>query len=130
MTSTSPSSVRSATSSPSPTAPTIAPIGAIVDAPDDEPGYQSYGITQADNDEINGIEDFAGKNVCFVDPGSTSGFLYPSAGLLDAGIDPETDVTPVFAGGHDASVISVKNGDCDAGFAYDTMVTQQLIDSR
>ncbi len=35
----------------------------------------------------------------------------------------------MFAGGHDASVISVKNGDCDAGFAYDSMVTQQLIDS-
>ena len=107
----------------------IAPIGAIVDAPDAEPGYQSYGIARADNDEINSLEDFAGRNICFVDPGSTSGFLYPSAGLLDVGIDPETDVTPVFAGGHDASVISVKNGDCDAGFAYDSMVTQQLIDS-
>jgi len=107
----------------------IAPIGAIVDAPDAEPGYQSYGIAGADNDEINSLEDFAGRNICFVDPGSTSGFLYPSAGLLDVGIDPETDVTPVFAGGHDASVISVKNGDCDAGFAYDSMVTQQLIDS-
>jgi phosphonate transport system substrate-binding protein len=107
----------------------IAPVGAIVDAPDATPGYQSYGFTLSSNDEINAIEDFAGKNICFVDPGSTSGFLYPSAGLIEAGIDPETGVTPVFAGGHDASVLSVKNGDCDAGFAYDTMVTQQLIDS-
>lgn len=107
----------------------IAPVGAIVDAPDAEPGYQSYGIALADNDEINSIEDFAGTNVCFVDPGSTSGFLYPSAGLLDVGIDPETGVTPVFAGGHDASVISVANGDCDAGFAFDAMVTTTLIES-
>jgi phosphonate transport system substrate-binding protein len=107
----------------------IAPIGAIVDAPDATPGYQSFGFALSSNDEINTIEDFAGRNICFVDPGSTSGFLYPSAGLIEAGIDPETGVTPVFAGGHDASVLSVTNGDCDAGFAYDTMVTQQLIDS-
>jgi phosphonate transport system substrate-binding protein len=107
----------------------IAPVGAMVGDPDEEPGYQSYGITLASNDEINSIEDFAGRNVCFVDPGSTSGFLYPSAGLLDADIDPEADVTPVFAGGHDASVLSVKNGDCDAGFAYDAMVTTTLIES-
>ena len=107
----------------------IAPIGALVDAPDAEPGYQSYGIARADNDEINSIEDFAGKNVCFVDPGSTSGFLYPSAGLLEVGIDPETGVNPVFAGGHDASVISVANGDCDAGFAFDSMVTTTMVES-
>lgn len=107
----------------------IAPIGALVDAPEAEPGYQSYGIALADNGEINSLEDFAGQNVCFVDPGSTSGFLYPSAGLLEAGIDPETGVTPVFAGGHDASVLSVANGDCDAGFAFDAMVTTTLIES-
>lgn len=107
----------------------IAPIGALIGEPGEEPGYQSYGIARADNDEINSLEDFAGRNVCFVDPGSTSGFLYPSAGLLDVGIDPETGVTPVFAGGHDASVISVKNGDCDAGFAFDAMVDTQLIES-
>jgi len=105
----------------------IRPVGAMVDAPDEEPGYQSYGITQGDNDEINAIEDFEGKTVCFVDPGSTSGFLYPSAGLIEAGIDPDTDITPTFAGGHDASAISVANGDCEAGFAFDTMVSETLI---
>lgn len=108
---------------------TIEPVGALIDGPDATPGYRSYGITRADNDEISSLEDFAGKNVCFVDPGSTSGFLYPSAGLLEVGIDPETGVSPVFAGGHDASVISVKNGDCDAGFAFDTMVDVELIES-
>lgn len=107
----------------------IEPIGALVDGPDEEPGYQSYGITQGDNDEINSLADFEGKNVCFVDPASTSGFLYPSAGLLEAGIDPEADVNPTFAGGHDASAISVANGDCEAGFAFDTMVTQQLVEN-
>ncbi len=103
--------------------------GVMTDAPDAEPGYQSYGITRADNAEITSIEDFAGKTVCFVDPASTSGFLYPSEGLLSAGIDPESGVTPVFAGGHDASVLAVKNGDCDAGFAFDAMVETNLIES-
>lgn len=95
----------------------------------EEPSYRSYGLTQAGNDEISSIEDFAGRDVCFVDPGSTSGFLFPSAGLLGAGIDPESGVQGTFAGGHDASAISVANGTCEAGFAYDTMVTNQLIEA-
>ena len=103
--------------------------GVMTEGPDIEPGYQSYGIARADNDEINGITDFAGKKVCFVDPGSTSGYLYPIQGLIVNNIDPETGVTPVFAGGHDASVLSVKNGDCDAGFAFDAMVDKNLIDA-
>lgn len=102
--------------------------GVMTDGPDIEPGYQSYGVALASNGGINGIEDFAGKKVCFVDPASTSGFLYPSEGLLSAGIDPETGVTPVYAGGHDASVLAVKNGDCDAGFAFDSMVDKNLIE--
>lgn len=93
----------------------------------EEPAYRSYGIAQAGNDDINSIEDFEGRNVCFVDPGSTSGFLFPSAGLLEAGIDPESGVQGTFAGGHDASALSVANGTCEAGFAYDSMLTKQLI---
>lgn len=104
----------------------ISPIGALVDDPDEKPGYQAYGIVKAGS-TITDLAGFAGKKVCFVDPGSTSGFLYPSAGLLELGIDPKSDVTPVFAGGHDASVISVNNGDCEAGFAFDAMVDSILI---
>ncbi|UZN02874.1 phosphate/phosphite/phosphonate ABC transporter substrate-binding protein [Cellulomonas sp. S1-8] len=103
-------------------------LGSLVDAPEDEPGYQSYGIVKAGSD-ITDLAGFAGKTVCFVDPTSTSGLLYPSAGLLELGIDPEDDVTPVFAGGHDASALSVADGTCDAGFAYDTMVDHELIEA-
>lgn len=107
---------------------TVSPIGAFIDAPGEEPGYTSYGITRPDSG-ITSIADFAGRNVCFVEPSSTSGFLYPSAGLIEAGIDPETGLTPVFAGAHDASVLEVAAGRCDAGFAFDTMVDTQLIES-
>ncbi|MGH8934258.1 MAG: phosphate/phosphite/phosphonate ABC transporter substrate-binding protein [Egibacteraceae bacterium] len=107
----------------------ITPVAGALDGPGEEPGYQSYGITQGDNAEVDGLEDFAGRRVCFVDPGSTSGFLYPSAGLLQAGIDPETGIEPVFAGGHDASALSVANGDCEVGFAFDDMVDMRLIET-
>lgn len=104
----------------------IAPVGAMVDGPDEEPGYQSYGIVPAGSD-ITELGQFAGRNVCFVDPGSTSGFLYPSAGLLAEGIDPEEGVNATFAGGHDASAIAVATGQCEAGFAFDAMVEEIAI---
>lgn len=99
----------------------IEPIVAILDDPDSEASYQSYAIAHIDSD-IESLEDLAGRDVCFVDPGSTGGYLWPSAGLLEVGIDPETDVNGIFAGGHDASVLSVVNQDCEAGFAFDEMV--------
>ncbi|CAN5252128.1 phosphate/phosphite/phosphonate ABC transporter substrate-binding protein [soil metagenome] len=100
-------------------------VASTVEDPEEEPGYHSFGIVPPGSD-IHSIEDFAGKTVCFVDPSSTSGFLFPSAGLLDAGIDPEGDIQSVFAGGHDVSALSVSKGDCEAGFADDTRVGQQL----
>lgn len=109
----------------------VSVAGVMTDGPDIEPGYRSYAITRPGSG-ITSIEDFEGKNICFVDPGSTSGFLFPSEGLLSIGLDPSetsTDINPTFAGGHDASAISVANGDCDAGFAYDSMVTSQLVSS-
>jgi phosphonate transport system substrate-binding protein len=106
----------------------ISPVAAYIDAAGQEPGYTSYGITRPGSG-IESIEDFAGKKICFVEPNSTSGYLYPTAGLLDAGIDPTTGITPVFAGSHDASVLEVAAGRCDAGFAFDSMVDTQLIQS-
>lgn len=106
----------------------VIPLGTLADSADETPGYQSYGIVNPDSG-ITDIAGFAGKNVCFVDPTSTSGYLFPSAGLLEEDIDPETGVTPIMAGGHDASALSVADGTCDAGFAYDTMVTEELIES-
>lgn len=113
----------------------ITPLGAVVGEKGEEPGYQSYGIAKADNAAINGLPDFKGKKVCFVDPGSTSGFLYPTAGLIEAGViksgseaDISAALTPIYAGAHDASVLAVNAGDCDAGFAQDSMVDSTLIE--
>lgn len=91
-----------------------------------QPGYQSYAITRPGTG-IDSLADFHGKKVCFVDPTSTSGYLYPTAGLIKAGVNPKTDIRPVMAGGHDAAALGVASGQCDAGFAFDTMVDRQLI---
>lgn len=91
-----------------------------------KPGYKSFGITEPGS-EIRSLADFRGKKVCFVDPTSTSGYLYPTAGLMEAGVDPKKDIQPVYSGGHDAAALAVASGECAAGFAYDTMVERQLV---
>jgi phosphonate transport system substrate-binding protein len=100
----------------------ITPISSIITAEGQEPGYYSEAIVPKGSD-ISSIKDFKGKKVCFVDPSSTSGYLFPSYNLLKAGVDPKSDVTPVFAGKHDVSVQKVGAGtECDAGFAEDSEV--------
>jgi phosphonate transport system substrate-binding protein len=100
----------------------LTPISSIVTTEGQEPGYFSQAIVPADSD-IETVADMEGKKVCFVDPSSTSGYLFPSYNLLEAGVDPEADVTPVFAGKHDVSVQKVGEGvECEAGFAEDSEV--------
>lgn len=89
------------------------------------PGYKSYGITWTGS-PIKTLAGFRGKKICFVDHNSTSGYLYPSAGLLDIGIDPSRDIIPIFAGHHDSSVFAVANHQCDAGFVFDTGVDELI----
>jgi phosphonate transport system substrate-binding protein len=111
----------------------IKPLGALAGKKGEPSGYHALGITQGGNTGVNDIKDFAGKDTCFVDPGSTSGFLYPSAGLIEAGVaasGTEADISaalqPIYAGGHDAAALSVKNGDCEVGFAMQSMVEETL----
>ncbi len=59
------------------------------------------------------------QTVAFVDPNSTSGFLFPAVQLSDMGIDTESDVNGLFVGGHDAAVLAVYAGDTRFGVSYD-----------
>ncbi len=90
------------------------------------PSYRSYLVAKADS-PINSINDVKGKKLCFVDTASTSGYLYPQLGLKEANI-ASTDYTQVLSGGHDKSVVAVKAGTCDAGFAFDDMVDKTAVD--
>lgn len=99
----------------------------------EEPTYRSIILTQADNDEIQDLEDVEGKTFSFVDPSSTSGYLYPMKMLKDAGVDPEKDLAESrFAGGHDASILAIQSGNVDAGASWDgqleTMIEAGAVD--
>ena len=90
----------------------------------DEDGYLFCNGVQDATDASDGpsgadkLPLLAGQTVSFVDQGSTSGYLIPSLQLLEAGVDPVDDINVVFAGGHDASVQAVYDGDAVVGTSY------------
>jgi phosphonate transport system substrate-binding protein len=61
----------------------------------------------------------AGTTVSFVEQTSSSGYIFPATVFLTQGLDPESDIDPIFAGSHDASVIAVCNGDAEVGVSFD-----------
>lgn len=77
------------------------------------PNYFSV-ISVKKGNGIASIEDLKGKSFAFVDPASTSGYLIPSSELLNAGIDPNTDMETIFAGSHPTSALALWNGKVDA----------------
>ena len=84
--------------------------------------YRSVIIARKDHG-VRGLRDLAGKTFAFVDPSSTSGHLFPKAGLIKAGYDPDTYFSRViFSGGHDASAIAVQNGKVDAAAVADALL--------
>jgi phosphonate transport system substrate-binding protein len=94
----------------------------------EEPGYYSVAIANP-TAGVTTLEDYAGKSVCFVSETSTSGYLFPSKALLEAGVDPAADITPVFAGKHDASAEKIEAGtECVAGFAEDAVADPLVAD--
>lgn len=66
------------------------------------------------------IEDLKGKTIAWVDPSSTSGHIFPKAELIEKKkINPDQFFKrQVFAGAHDAVVLSVLNGTVDAGATF------------
>lgn len=60
-----------------------------------------------------------GESVAFVDPSSTSGYLFPAVQLMERDMDPERDVDGIYVGGHDAAVLAVYAGDTRFGVSYD-----------
>ena len=99
---------------------TVAVLASAKDTPDPV-GAKSIAITAADNAEVNSVADFAGKDVCFVDAASTSGYLFPLALLNDNGLGPD-DFNLIFAGGHDTVFFGLLDGSCEVGFANELII--------
>ncbi|MEP0814232.1 MAG: phosphate/phosphite/phosphonate ABC transporter substrate-binding protein [bacterium] len=82
------------------------------------PYYYGQLIVRSDS-PIQTLADCRGKRFAWVDPTSTSGYLYPRAMLKAAGIDPDKDLgDSVATGSHDSVVISVLQGSVDVGACY------------
>jgi phosphonate transport system substrate-binding protein len=85
----------------------------------DRPYYRSEIIVPTASG-ITTIADLRGKRFAFVDPASTSGYLFPLAALKKAGYDPAKFFgQTVFAGSHNNVVLAVYQGRVDGGAAYD-----------
>ncbi|HJP70383.1 MAG TPA: phosphate/phosphite/phosphonate ABC transporter substrate-binding protein [Candidatus Limnocylindria bacterium] len=61
----------------------------------------------------------SGTTMSFVEQTSASGYIFPATVLLTEGLNPESDIEPLFAGSHDASVIAVCEGDAEVGVSFD-----------
>lgn len=84
-----------------------------------QPSYRAIIIARKDS-PITSLETLNGRTFAFVDPGSTSGFMVPSAAFKKAGISPEKDFKQVmYSGGHDATIVAVGEGKVDAGCVAD-----------
>lgn len=81
------------------------------------PYYMSQFVARNDSG-ISSLDDLAGKRIAFVDPSSTSGYLFPAAHLVGLGYDIDADFEIVFAGGHDKSLQAIINGDVDAAVMF------------
>ena len=73
---------------------------------------------------IQRVEDLRGKTVAFVDPASSSGYIYPMVLLIKQGLvrdrDPKSFFKDaLFAGTHEAALHSVLRGRVDAAASFD-----------
>lgn len=80
---------------------------------------------------ISSLEGLRGKTIAFVDPGSTSGYVYPMVMLIKKGLvanrDPKTFFKEaMFAGTHEAALLALLNGSVDAVASFDLAPQQYL----
>ena len=73
---------------------------------------------------IRRVEDLRGKTVAFVDPASSSGYIYPMVLLMKQGLvrerDPKTFFKDaLFSGTHEAALQAVLHGRVDAAASFD-----------
>lgn len=99
-------------------------IAALARSAEGSPSFTTYGVARADDSSINSLSDISGKTVCYSDPASTAGYLFPAKAISEAGLNPNAetteDFTAVFTGLFSLQpAISVYNGDCDLGFVPD-----------
>lgn len=87
--------------------------------------YNSIILVRKDSGIVN-LQDLRGHTFAFIDPASTSGYLFPLAKLIEEGINPESDFSNVvYAGSHTAAEFAISNGQVDA--AADSLPSYELM---
>lgn len=91
-------------------------------------GYYSS-LYVRDDSSYRSVQDLKGKTLAFVDPNSTSGYLFPMVYFLrDLKIKPEDFFGQViFAGNHNASLLSLLNGKVDVAAIASGTVNNAII---
>lgn len=91
--------------------------------------YRGEFIVRSDSG-IDSLEQLTGRTIAYVDPSSTSGYIYPKDMLRKRGVQTKEEM---FANGHNQVVLKVYQGDVDAGAVFysrpDT-VTGEWLDAR
>jgi phosphonate transport system substrate-binding protein len=89
--------------------------------PDKDGWLGCNGTTDATKGPVgeDAIAKAKGAKVSFVEQSSASGYVFPALQLSNAGVDYKTDITPIFSGGHDKSVIAVCTGQAEVGVSFD-----------
>jgi phosphonate transport system substrate-binding protein len=81
-------------------------------------GYFSVAYARA-NDQGTKIEDFRGRNLCLVDPNSTSGNNVPRFAMDKLKIDADKFFSRVvYAGSHENAITALGQGTCDLAFNW------------
>ncbi|GAA4009832.1 phosphate/phosphite/phosphonate ABC transporter substrate-binding protein [Deinococcus rubellus] len=82
------------------------------------PFYWSAIVVRKDSG-INKLADLEGKNIAWIDPNSAAGYTFPRAAIIQTGINPDKFFgKQVYAGKHDAAVLSVFNKSVDAAATF------------
>jgi phosphonate transport system substrate-binding protein len=90
--------------------------------------FHSVFITGAGS-SIHSLGDLKGKRFAFGDINSASAHLIPYRELMEAGINPDSDLKVQFSGSHAVTAAMVEGGAVDAG-VLDESVFSSMIDSK
>lgn len=96
--------------------PGLAPL--VSQIADGSASAAGYIVVDADS-PIQALEELRGRRFAYVDPASTTGFLYAHMLLVGRGLQPGRDFSSVsFLSNHKAVLLAVHEGRVDAGAVY------------